>query len=274
MKNLLTTLWLSLVFVTLYAGGNNETSGARSTGIGGASVSAIDMWSVANNPGALGLIDKYNLGVAYESRYFLPEAAQKAATFNGPLGGGSMGVVAHSFGYAGYQDNRFGISYGRKLSEYLSLGVQLNYVQVNIGNGYGSRGAAVAELGMMIMPNDKITFGAHLYNPTRAKLADFDNERIPTNLSIGGNYKFSEKVRLLTEIEKGLDLPMNIMAGIEYAPIDRLFLRTGLSTLAGSFAFGLGYQWNNIVIDISNQWNQNLGFGATASIGYTFGKRK
>tara|TARA_B110000046_G_scaffold179070_1_gene207771 strand:+ start:812 stop:1012 length:201 start_codon:yes stop_codon:yes gene_type:complete len=43
--------------------------------------------------GAIGLINQFSVAVAYESRYFFPEASSKALAFSAPLGGGSIGIV-------------------------------------------------------------------------------------------------------------------------------------------------------------------------------------
>ena len=268
-----TAAWM-LASVSAHAGGNNETAGGRSSGLGGASVTLSDQWSSSNNPGALGLVDRYALGVAYESRYFIPEASYKGLTFTAPIGGGTIGIVGHSFGYASYNDNRLGVSYARKLSDYISLGAQINYFQVNIGDIYGQRSMVTGEVGALVTPNEKVAIGVHIVNPTRAKFADFDDERIPTLLKVGGSYSFSEKVKLLAQFDKDLDLPINGRMGIEYEPIEDFFMRTGFSTLNRSYAFGIGYSWRGIILDVSNQWSQQLGFGATASIAYTFGNRK
>lgn len=264
---------LTTAFSTM-AGGNNETVGARASSLGGASVMFADQWSTSNNPGSLGLINHNYVGVAYESRYFLPEAALKALTFAAPLGGGSIGIIGHSFGYASYNDNRFGVSYARKLSDVISLGVQLNYVQINIGDVYGSQSTVTGEIGVLVTPNEKVAIGVHLVNPTRAKLADFDNERTPTVLKIGARYAFSDKVKMVVQLDKDMDLPINGRMGVEYEPAEHFFMRTGFSTLNNSYAFGIGYMWRGIVLDVSNQWSQQLGFGATASLAYTFGNRK
>lgn len=271
--------WVFVLFLVLnasflYAGGNNETAGARSHALGNASVGLVDGWSTTNNVGALGLLNQYYVSSAFESRYFLPEAGFAALSFAGPLGGGSIGLVGHSYGYASYRETRVGLGYGRKLSDYIALGVQVNYVQVRIANDYGQASNVVGEVGMLVTPNEKLSIGMHVYNPTRSTLADFDDERMPTLLSLGVSYSFSDQVRWVAEVEKDLDNPVNLQSGLEYQPVDNLFLRAGYSTLSGSFAFGLGYQWKGLIFDISNQWDQNVGFGATASLGFSFGQRK
>jgi hypothetical protein len=273
-RTILAYLFVALTSLPALASGGNETQGARANSMAGTSVTLVDAWSTTNNPGALGLIDKFSFGMGYETRFFLPEASLRSVAMAAPLGGGTVGLVGHNYGFAGYSDNRVGLSYGRKLSEYISLGVQVNYVQTRIGDVYGSRSTAVGEVGLLIMPSDHIRVGAHLYNPTRAKLADFNDERIPTSLRIGGQYIFSDQVNASFELDKDIDYPVNIKTAIEYQPVDQLFLRAGYATAQNTLAFGFGYRWNGILADVSASWNQQLGYSTTISVGYEFGKRK
>lgn len=265
---------LLMCFGTVSAGGGNETQGARSSAMGGASVTFTDVWSASNNPGALGLLDKYAVGLAYETRFFLPEAGLKSLVAAAPLGGGTVGLTGHSFGYASYAENRVGLAYARPLAEYISLGIQINYVQTRIGDVYGSRATVVPEIGMLVTPGDRIRIGAHLFNPTRNRLADFDDERLPTSLRVGGQYLFSEKVNAVLEVDKDMDLPVNIKTGLEYLPVEQLSIRAGFATSQGSFAFGVGYLWKGLRADLSANWNQNLGYSSTIALSYAFGKRK
>ena len=258
----------------LRAGGNNESHGARSVAMGGAVVSSVDIWSTSNNPGALGMLDHYGLGLSYESRHLLPEAGLKSFAFAAPVSGGTFSLVGHSYGYASFSDNRIGLAYARKLAKFLSIGVQLNYVNTQIGDVYGSRSTMVAELGALMKPSEKLSVGVHLYNPTRQKLADFDNERIPTLLAIGSTYEFSEKVSMTLQVDKDMDLPINLRSGIEYVPVEQIHIRAGYATLNSSFGFGLGVVWNKMGIDVATNWDQQLGSSASASLSYYFGKRK
>ncbi len=272
-----THLLISLLFLLTFqslASGGNETQGARASALGGASVTLYDAWSTTNNIGALGMIDQYQMAVAYENRFFLPQVGMRSIAFAGPLGGGSIGVVGHNYGYAGYANNRLGLGYARKLSDYVSLGVQVDYVQVRMGDIYGSKSTLVGEVGVLIMPTEKIRLGAHVYNPTRSKLANFDDERIPTSLRIGGQYIFSEKVSLLLELDKDMDLKLNIKSGIEYTPVESMFIRAGFATAQNAFNLGFGYKWNGLQADVSANVSQNLGYSSTVALSYQFGKRE
>lgn len=262
----------SLIFISIlssaYAGHENETTGARGKALGGASITLADGWSGGNNQGALGFVDDWNFGVAYQNNYLLPELGLKALAVTAPVGAGTFALSGHSFGFSQYTENRIGIAYGRPLNKRLGIGVQLNYLETRIGDVYGRRGTLVAELGLLIKASDNIQLGVHVYNPTRSKLADYDDERIPSILSIGGQYTFSENVKALVEVEKDIDRPVNIQTGVEYSPVENFDLRVGFATAQQSLNFGLGYNWRNLQMDLAAHWNQNLGYGTTASLGY------
>jgi len=262
-----------LCFPLFLQAGSHEQGGARAAGLGGASVTLVDVWSTINNPGTLAWLDHYAVGAAFATRYFLPEAGLKSIAVAAPLGKGTIGLSGHSMGYKAFSDNRLGLAYAISLSDYLSLGVQVDYVQTRIGDIYGSRSAIVGEVGLLVKPNKKTRLGVHVYNPNRAKLAGFDDERIPTLLRLGGQYLFSTKVSALLELDKDIDLPLNIRTGIEYMPVEQLFVRAGFTSLQGNLALGLGYKWKAIRTDVSATWNQNLGYSTAANLVYTFGKR-
>lgn len=262
--------WTSLSF----ASGGNETQGARASALGGASVTLADAWSTTNNPGVLGVLNHCYAAVAYENRFFLPQVGMRSISFAAPLASGTIGLIGHNYGFAGYANNRVGLGYGRKLSDFISIGVQVDYVQIRLGDIYGSRSTLVGELGMLVMPTDKIRIGAHLYNPTRSKLADYDDERVPTSLRIGGQYFFSEKVSIAAELDKDTDLKLNIKSGIEYIPVESLFIRVGFATAQNTFNLGFGYKWNGLQADVSANVSQNLGYSSAIALSYQFGNRK
>jgi len=269
-----TLLLLLLVSLTAFAGHENETTGGRAKGLGGASLTLADGWSGVNNQAALGLVKDWNFGVAYQNNFLLPELGLRALAVTAPVGGGTFALNGHSFGYSQYTENRLGLAYGRSLSKSLSIGVQMNYLDTRIGDVYGNRGTLVAEVGILLQPAEDILLAAHVYNPTRSSLADFDDERIPSILSIGGQYLFSERVSAMLEVEKDVDRPVNIQTGIEYSPVENFDLRLGFATAQQSFSFGLGYIWKNAVFALAAHWDQNLGYGTTASLGYRLAKKK
>ena len=71
---------------------------------------------------------------------------------------------------------------------------------------------------------ENLYVGAHMYNPTRSKIADYDDERIPTIMRIGLGYNFADKVFLSVETEKDLVNKAIFKAGIEYDFLKHIYL--------------------------------------------------
>ncbi|GAB5539826.1 MAG: hypothetical protein Salg2KO_19290 [Salibacteraceae bacterium] len=273
MKNAFLAYLLIIVACGLKAQGGNETQGARANALGGASVTLQDGWAANNNVASLGLLNRFYVAAGYESRYFLREVGLGSVSMAAPLAGGTIGIIGHNYGYAGFNQNRIGLGYGRQLSEFFSLGAQVDYLQTQMGDVYGSRGAVVGEVGILITPNEHIVLGAHVFNPTRTSFANFNDERIPTSLRIGGQYTFSDKVMAIAELDKDIDLPLNVKSGLEYHPVEAVFIRAGFATAQQNVSIGLGFLWNELSADVSANWNQNLGYSSAISLGYAFGKR-
>jgi hypothetical protein len=150
----------------------------------------------------------------------------------------------------------------------LRAGVQLDYLQTQIGEGYGSQGAVAAEFGVQAQLVENLWIGAHIYNVNRAKIGDFNNERIPTIFRLGLSYTFSEKLFLAIETEKDIDFLATYKAGLEYVIIPELALRVGVSTKPTTMYAGIGIDLGRFKIDIASTFHQVL--GASPEIGLVY----
>lgn len=268
MKNVL----LLLVFLPLHvlATGENFPIGARSAGMGHASVTLSDLWSVHHNQAGLAQLEAVEAGFFYESRFTLNELSLRGGAIAVPTKSGTFGLSASSFGFTAYNESKYGLAYGRQLGEKLSFGLQLNYHSIRIAENYGNRNAVSVEAGVLAKLNSKLTVGAHLYNPNRAKISDFDNERIPTILRLGMNYRFSDKVIIAVETEKDVDHTAVLRVGIEYRLNDFLYLRGGIGTNPTLSSFGFGLNLKQFKLDLSNSFHQVLGHTPQLSLTYQF----
>ncbi|NQV53630.1 MAG: hypothetical protein HQ500_10630 [Flavobacteriales bacterium] len=262
-----------VIFSSAASAGGGEKAGARSMAVGGASLTISDVWSGANNIAALAELRSAEIGAAYAHHFFLPGVLNASFASVFPLGGGSFALSAGSLGYHGYTDSHIGIGYGRSLSNVFDLGAQVNAIRLNIGPGYGSKTALVGSIGALFMPNEHLRLGVLVYNPTRTSLAAFGDERIPTRFSVGASRQGGDKVTLMAQLDKDLQYPINVSAGLEYQLLDQLLLRTGVSTKNRSFAFGVGLKRKAWALDLTQHWGQRLGFGAACSFGYRFSSK-
>ena len=270
-----TVLIFSVGFVLLSRAGNeNFPIGARSSAMGNASVSLSDVWSAHHNQAGLGFIKDFSAGVHYENRFALKELGLKGAVIALPVNGGAFGLSVSNFGYALFNENKYSLSFAKAFSDKFSMGIAMDYLTTRIAEGYGSKGALAAEVGIQAKPVKGLTIGAHIFNPSRAKLADYNNERIPTIIRLGADYTFSDKVTIAIETEKDMSQKSIFKAGIEYKAVKEFYLRAGIATNPTLSSFGFGLNLKNFKIDISANYHQVLGFSPQFGLTYVFEKNK
>jgi hypothetical protein len=277
MKHLSALLILVYSFAnfSLKAGNDNMPIGARAAGLSNSTLALSDVWSVHHNQAGLGFLKNASAGAYYESRFLLPELALKGAVVALPLSKlpGTFGVSFRSFGYSLYSESKIGLAYGRAFGDNLSIGMQFNYQQVRIGDVYGNRNVFTVEAGMQYRLNPKLTIAAHVYNPNRAKLTTLDQDRLPSVIRFGFNYKFSDKLFLAFETEKDTYNPAVFRGGIEYLMGDVLFLRAGFGTNPFANSFGFGLKLKRLQVDFAGNFHPVLGFTPQSSLTYQFSSK-
>ncbi|MBX7051192.1 MAG: hypothetical protein K1X54_04065 [Flavobacteriales bacterium] len=242
--------------------------GARASGMGGAYLVMHDVWSAVHNQAGIVYSESPQAGVFYENRFGMKELSDKGIVASVPFRKSAFAISYRSFGYSGYSLSRAGLAYAMKLSDKFSAGIQLNYLSTRLGENYGTNSGLSAEAGFLYKMNEKISLAAHLYNPNRTKLSDYNDERIPSKMRFGAGYRFSEKVILTGEVQKPSDSKATVRAGIEYVPVKNLSLRAGFASDPSQYAFGFGYRINAFQIDAATGYHLVLGF--TPQISLTF----
>ncbi|MDB4533743.1 hypothetical protein N9242_02655 [Vicingaceae bacterium] len=251
----------------------NDFIGARSAALGGYNVTLSDVWSSQNNQAGLGFVKETSAGIYYENRFLLKETSYKAGAFVLPVKSGAFGISVASFGYSAYSETKAGISYGQRFGEKFSLGVQMTYLNTSLIQEYGTKTTITGAIGLIAKLSDELTLGVHVYNPNRSKLAEYNNERVPTIMKLGMDYRFSDKVMLAVSTEKDLDVNAIVNAGLEYHITEILYLRGGISTNPTQYAFGFGMQLKDFKVDLSSSFHQTLGITPGISIIYTRNKK-
>ena len=246
----------------------NDPIGARSTAMGGITTTLSDLWSTNNNQAGLGFVEGLSAGLYYENRFLLKETSYKAGAFVLPTKTGAFGVSVASFGFTEFMETRAGLSYGLRFSEKFAVGVQMNYLRTSLTQEFGSKNSVTGAVGLIGKLSNEITLGAHIYNPTRSKLAEYDNERIPTVMKLGLDYRFSDKLIFALETEKDIDFNPVVKFGIEYRIIDILYIRGGISNNPTSSAFGFGLIMKNFILEASSSFHQTLGMTPGISLIY------
>ncbi len=248
--------------------------GARSAALGHASSTLYDVWSARNNQGSLAFVRKTEVGAFYENRFFVKELSQSGFAVAAPIKKGTFGLSYSSMGYNLYRESQATLSYGMKLSENVGVGVGIDYLNTKIADIYGQAHAITGSVGLTAKILPQMTIATHIYNPFRAKITNYNNEKIPTIFKLGAQYVFSKKVCIVAEAEKTSAQKINIKGGIEYNPSSLIYLRVGGSSYPTQAAFGLGVNYNGLKIDMSTAYHNVLGFSPQIGLSYAFGKDK
>lgn len=252
------------------AGGDPIPVGARFAGLGYADLTLIDLWCAQSNQAGLAGLEHPVAGLFYQQHWLSPDLAMQGLAFALPLGDGTIAGSANNFGFDLYREQQAGLAYAMRFGEGLRAGIQLDYVNVALGEGYGSNGAMIAEVGVQARLTDALWVGAHLFNPTRAQLGGPYDEKIPTLLRAGAGYTFSEHLLMTGAVEKDIDRPEIFRAGIEYHPGKALFFRTGISTGPVQGHFGMGVRFGHFDADLAVSVRSRLGATPQLSLNYRF----
>jgi hypothetical protein len=265
-----------LIPLVLRAGGDDTPTGARRTALGGAFTGVKgDLWALWTNPAGIAGMQGPAAGVYFERRYLIPDLNNGAAGFVMPFKGNHFaGIDFNAYGISQYyNESRVGLTYATDIIERLRFGVKFNYTQTSILN-YGSASSFFIDAGIQADVTKKIIIGARVYNANRARLDKDLGEDIPTLLSMGVAWKPSDKLMLVSDVEKHFDFPITWRGGIEYKFHPHFCARAGMSTQPATVNGGVGLMLEKLQVDITSSWHDQLGFTPGMSLSWKFGKKK
>lgn len=266
-SRLLPALLLTVPFSVL-AQGEQLPIGARPAGMANAAVTLTDLWSAHHNQAGLAGLTSTTVGAFYQRHFLSEELSHQGIAAAIKLGKGTLAVSGNMFGFDLYRETKAGLAYAMNFGEGLRAGVQLDYLNIRLGEGYGSKSAVAAEIGVQARLVEKLWIGAHVYNPNRTKIGGPYDERVPTIIRAGLGWLPSDKLTINCELVKDIDKPEGIRAGLEWHPTKVLFLRTGISTAPVQGHFGLGLRFGQLDADLAVAFRSQL--GATPQIGLQY----
>ena len=253
------------------AGGEIQPRGARSVGLGNSSIVLQDIWSAFNNQAGLVKIEGLAAGGYYRNIFFVEGLSDQGLVVAYGRGKSAFALDVSNFGIGKFSENKVGLAYAMDLGEKLDMGAQLNYHSTRINSDQTQkRSSLTAELSLLAQLNKELQLGFKIFNPTQTALSEDEDERIPTVMTIGGGYAFNEKVTLVSEVVKDIDLPTIVRAGVEYKVVPTLYLRGGVSTEPTLGSFGAGLILGQLDLDFAASYHNTLGYSTQISLSYRF----
>ncbi len=242
--------------------------GARNSGLGGASITLDDQYSLFNNVGGLGRLENHYIFGGYQNRFGITELqiVGAGAIYHTEIGNAGFGF--YRFGDNLYSQQRLHLAIGNKF-QIVSLGLAADVIQYNVSS-VGTKRAIAIEFGGIAEITSQLFFGAHIFNLNQVDLVKETGEKIPTVMKAGVSYRPSKELLINIEVEKDLDFDEIIKAGIEYQVIENVFVRTGFSTQPFLSAYGAGFHPNKLHLDYSYSIDSNLGAIHEVSLAFSF----
>lgn len=265
LKNLQTFYWFLLAFIFpifAMASGEPFPIGAKSWGIGNATVALADRNAIFSNPAGLGFLEESYISSSVHSRFSISGLQNIAISGNYKTKALNIGLGIDRFGDKLYNEQKLGLAIGKSTNR-VALGLKASYFQTAIEN-LASKSTILTEFGIITKLSSKFQVGFHAYNLTRAKL--FASQRIPTILRLGFSFVPTKQINFVSELEKDLDYKPIIKAGLEYQIVPNFFLRTGVTSRINTFHFGLGFHAKKLILDYATSSHQYLGLSHHLSI--------
>lgn len=255
------------------AAGNRFPIGARAVALGNAVAANEDVSSVFNNIAGIAKLDRVNMSAFFESRYNFSAFNQYAIVGNLPLAStplkyGNIGIGVFRLGNELYNETRANVGFAHNIKG-VNLGIQAEYIQIAISE-WGSKGNIAINFGGQVQVLPNLKFGAHIYNINQAKIATYQDERIPTIMKLGVSFKPAKRLSLNAEIEKDVMLPTRFKAGVEYGLLDKLYFRTGINTNPVKYFFGFSFLTKSMALGYAMSVHEQLGLSHAISIAYLF----
>lgn len=247
----------------------NQPVGAKALSMGGISLLPDDFWSVFNNQAGLASQTNWMVGFAYDSYLGLDKnLSLKSGGFIVPTNSGTFGLSLSYYGYSAYHEQKIGFAYGKSLGKIFSVGLQIDYLSVAIGNDYGNASAITFEIGILAKLSEDLQIATHIYNPFMVKLGEINPEITLAIFKLAAAYSIENDILVLAEYEQSVDAHGIFKVGMEYHLLEQFFVRGGLATNPNLFSFGVGFNFSGFNVDIGTSYHQTLGFSPKVGMYY------
>lgn len=258
MKSFFSGIFLLLPFL-IGAQVVRQPLSVRYAGLGAYSNNFVDIISGTANQAALAQITSGGFGAYAERRYMLPDLNQFTTIAALPTSSGTFALQADYFGFTSFNESQIGLAYARRISNQIDIGVKFNHHSVQAA-GYGKASAIHFEAGTIFHLTEKVHTGFHVYNPLSSKLGKNVNEQLASIYKVGLGYEPSKQVVISGEIVKQQNLPVSVIAGLQYNVHEQLNVRGGISTGTNDMYFGVGLALGLATISINTSYHPQLGF--------------
>ncbi len=243
-----------------------------STSIANTGTADTHHWASFSNPAMLGYIDKTELGLQFENRYFISELSTKNLQLGLPTKLVNAGLSFSHFGYSQYHEMMVGLGFGRNFSNKFALGVQFTYYTSYFSASNSYRSTLFPQVGLSVKMSPNFSIGFATFNPFLANIkTEFTIKKLPSIYSFGTEYFFSPELSWRTQLDKEVSSNYRFATGFDYRMLQSVSVKLG----AYSYDYlvpciGVGWHAGPFLFDLNCELHPLLGLNSMAAIKYQF----
>lgn len=270
MKHFFLVIFLA-TFATAHSQFENTDIGGRAAALNGAFTSLSDnSLAVFYNPSGLGQMKYREVSFYYSPAPFgLSELSTAAFTYAEPMSFGTLGAGVKTYGFDLYRETSFSVSYGNNYRGKIFYGANVNLYNLNIKN-YNSATSFGFDIGAMAYLTKFLKWGFIGKNLTGSTIGT-SKENIAQVYRTGFTIQPRSDISFILETEKDVKYPFSFRGGFEYAVMEFIDIRAGLSSEPATFSGGIGIYYSLFQLDYSFNNHPDLGFTHQGSLTINFG---
>jgi hypothetical protein len=240
-------------------------AGTRETGLANSTVAMSTIWSEFHNPAGIAGVSEFGFGLNYENRFLLREISTTSFAGVLPVKSGSFGISGSLFGTSIYNEQKYAFAYARNFAGKIDVGIQCDYLSVNLPEDYETRRTLAGEIGIIAHPFENLHIGCHLYNPTGAKY-NKSYGSLPLIFRTGAAW-IEDKYLISAQVQMSNQEKTTFSVGSEICLIKSMAVRVGISSQQYmSYTLGLGYKQDFWQADFAVAHHPVLGFSSFVSV--------
>jgi hypothetical protein len=186
-----------------------------------------------------------------------------------PVHPGMLSLSCQHSGYSVYRETAAGLSYAMSFGKKVQAGMQLDYLRNRATDEDFTARAVTFSCGLLVEPVRNFLLGVHVFNPLQGGFAGTAYGHLPSVLQLAVGYRPGDKLLLMSELEKDVELTPVVKAAVEFTPSESLLLRFGVNSARGQF-FGLQYNLRQASLEAGVFRHAALGYSVTGGFCWRF----
>ena len=234
--------------------------GAGAMGVAFSVTATPGHWNCFHNQALLTAVPSSGFSIGLENRFMMPALSSRAVSGVLAFKPAPLGIMVSHYGNADYFRFFTGLGSAVRISDGISLGLQVDYISENGAGEYRDVSFVTFETGVTCLVAPALTLGVHLFNPFSPL------NTLPSSIDAGLHWKQSDELFLTLTGSKVSNEPLSVQCGISWDVMKRLTLRTGYMSSPSAFAFGIGFKTALLEADAGFLLNGVTGVTSSVSI--------